>query len=252
MNDQNDHDFAGEDIKAAVANWSPNRRRFLSVAGLAVGGAVVGTTAAGCGTAQTGNSTGSGADAKGRAGAAGETLFVAGFQWGPPTSFNPFAPSPAWPTAGGQSQLIYESLLRFNLLDGSLTGGLAKEIQQPDASTFVLPLQDGTKWSDGSELTADDVAFTFDLAKQTALVLLDDLELRRQHRGHGRPDDHHQDQGRSVQPGLRQERAGGHLHRAQGVLEQGRCGQGHRRHQPDSRSDPVRSSSTRATRPRST
>ena len=86
-----------------------------------------------------------------------------------PTNYNPFAPSPAWPTAGGQSQLIYESLVRFNLLDGALSGGLAKEIQEPDANTFVLPLQDGTKWSDGSELTAEDVAFTFDLAKQTAL-----------------------------------------------------------------------------------
>ena len=33
----------------------------------------------------------------------------------------------------------------------------------------MLPLQDGTKWSDGSELTAEDVVFTFDLGKQTAL-----------------------------------------------------------------------------------
>ena len=169
MNDQNDHDFTGGDLKAAVTGWTPNRRRFLSVAGLAVGGAVVGTTAAGCGTAQTGNTTGGEGEAKGRAGAAGETLFIAGFQWGPPTSFNPFGANPAWPTGGGQSQLIYESLLRFNLLDGSLAGGLAKEVQQPDDSTIVLPLQDGTKWSDGSELTAEDVAFTFDLAKQTAL-----------------------------------------------------------------------------------
>ena len=95
MNDQNDHDFTGGDLKAAVTGWTPNRRRFLSVAGLAVGGAVVGTTAAGCGTAQTGNSTGGDGEAKGRAGAAGETLFVAGFQWGPPTSFNPFGASPA-------------------------------------------------------------------------------------------------------------------------------------------------------------
>ncbi len=169
MNDQNDLDLTGGDLKAAVTGWTPNRRRFLSVAGLAVGGAVVGTTAAGCGTAQTGNSTGGGDSAKGRAGAAGETLFIAGFQWGPPTNFNPFGANPAWPTGGGQSQLIYESLLRFNLLDGSLVGGLAKEVQQPDQSTIVLPLQDGTKWSDGSELTAEDVAFTFDLAKQTAL-----------------------------------------------------------------------------------
>ena len=81
---------------------------------------------------------------------------------------------PAWrprltlPTnvqAGNQSQFIYESLLRFNLLDGSLSPGLAKELQQPDDHTFVLPLQDGTKWSDGSDLTADDVVFTFELGK---------------------------------------------------------------------------------------
>src|SRR3712207_9001687 len=49
----------------------------------------------------------------GRPGASGDTLFVAGFQWGPPSSFNPVSATPAWPTAGGQSQLIYESLLRF-------------------------------------------------------------------------------------------------------------------------------------------
>src|SRR6476659_5582213 len=107
MNDQNDLDSTGGDLKSAVTGWSPNRRRFLSVAGLAVGGAVVGTTAAGCGTAQTGNTSG-GSEAKGRAGAAGETLFVAGFQWGAPTSFNPYSASPAFPTGGTQPELIYE------------------------------------------------------------------------------------------------------------------------------------------------
>ena len=56
-------------------------------------------------------------------------------------------------------------MLRFNLLDGSLSPGLAKELQQPDDQTFILPLQDGTKWSDGSDLTADDVVFTFELGK---------------------------------------------------------------------------------------
>ena len=55
--------------------------------------------------------------------------------------------------------------MRFNLLDGSLSAGIAKELQQPDDHTFVLPLQDGTKWSDGSDLTADDVVFTFELGK---------------------------------------------------------------------------------------
>ncbi len=51
------------------------------------------------------------------------------------------------------------------MLDGALSPGLGKELQEPDKQTIVVPLQDGTKWSDGSELTADDVAFTFGLAK---------------------------------------------------------------------------------------
>src|SRR3954465_2266896 len=146
--------------------WLASRRSFLTLGGLAVSGVVLGVGASGCGTAQTGNKGSS--TGKGRAGAAGETLFVAGFQWGPPKSFNPLAAAPDWPTnvqAGNQSQFIYETLVRFNLLDGSLSPGLAKELQQPDDHTFVLPLQDGTKWSDGSDLTAADVVFTFELGK---------------------------------------------------------------------------------------
>jgi peptide/nickel transport system substrate-binding protein len=146
--------------------WTPSRRHFLTLTGLAVGGAALGLGVSACGTAQTGSSTGG--QAKGRAGAAGETMFVAGFQWGPPKSFNPMAANPDWPTnvqAGNQSQFIYETLLRFNLLDGSLSPGIAKELQQPNDNTFVLPLQDGTKWSDGSDLTADDVVFTLSSAR---------------------------------------------------------------------------------------
>jgi peptide/nickel transport system substrate-binding protein len=159
----NDRDDSPADAGNA---WLASRRSFLTLGGLAIGGAVLGG-AAGCGTAQTGNK--SSTEGKGRAGAAGETLFVAGFQWGPPKSFNPLAASPDWPTAQGQSQLIYESLLRFNLLDGSLHPGLAKSLEQPDDNTMRLPLQEGTKWSDGSDLTADDVVFTFELGKTAAV-----------------------------------------------------------------------------------
>jgi peptide/nickel transport system substrate-binding protein len=148
--------------------WFASRRHFLALTGLAASGAVFGVGAAGCGTAQTGNKGSS--SGKGRAGAAGETLFVAGFQWGPPKSFNPLAAAPDWPTAQGQSQLIYESLLRFNLIDGSLQPGLAKELQQPDDHTLRLPLQEGTKWSDGSDLTADDVVFTYELGKTASVT----------------------------------------------------------------------------------
>ncbi|MDN5763179.1 MAG: ABC transporter substrate-binding protein, partial [Microlunatus sp.] len=131
-------------------------------------GAGVGITAAGGGAAQTGGSS-RGSATTGRAGAAGETLFVAGIQLEPPTNYNPFGASPAWPTAAGHSQLIYETLVRFNLLDGTLSPGLAKQLRQSDDLTIELPLQDGTRWSDGSELTAEDVVFTFKLGERTTL-----------------------------------------------------------------------------------
>ncbi len=129
MNDTHDHGPSPEmaDSGADWRSWNPSRRRFLTLTGLAVGGTVIGVSAAGCGTAQTGSTSGT-ASAAGRAGASGDTLFVAGFQWNPPKSFNPMAASPDWPIAGGQSQFIYESLLRFNLLDGSLQPGLAKTV----------------------------------------------------------------------------------------------------------------------------
>lgn len=162
-------DPAGEhDSNSWGTTMESSRRRFLALAGLTAGGAAVGIGAAGCGTAQTGNRPG-GTESKGRPGTSGETFFVAGFQWGPPTNFNPLGPSPAWPSTGGQIQLIYETLLRFNMLDGSLQPGLGKELVEVDAQTLEVPLQDGTKWHDGSDLTADDVVFTFELAKDNSL-----------------------------------------------------------------------------------
>ena len=171
MNDNHKHiepsmQPAGPDADWRTA-WTPSRRHFLTLTGLALGGAALGLGVSACGTAQTGSSAG---QAKGRAGAAGETMFVAGFQGGPPKSFNPNAADPDWPTDRTDMQLIYETLMRFNLLDGSLSGGLANELQQPDDHTFKLPLQDGTKWSDGSDLTADDVVFTFELAKEASVA----------------------------------------------------------------------------------
>ncbi len=147
--------------------FQPSRRRFLGVSGLALGAAAIGLGATGCGTAQTRSNSGDG-QAKGRAGAAGDTLFVF-VQSGVPTNFNPLGSTPSWPTAVGHTQLIYETLVRFNLLDGTLQPGLAKELQEPEPGVFVLPLQDGTTWSDGTELTADDAVFTFELAKTAAV-----------------------------------------------------------------------------------
>ncbi|MVA76461.1 ABC transporter substrate-binding protein [Auraticoccus sp. F435] len=150
----------GQEVPGGV--FRSSRRRFLSVAGLTASALAVGVGGSACGTAQTGGGP------TGRTGPSGDTFFVAGFQWGAPTSFNPLSASPAWPTGGGQSQLIYESLLRFNLIDGSLHPGLGTELQE-DGKTFTVPLQEGTTWSDGQPLTAEDVVFTFEIARDNAL-----------------------------------------------------------------------------------
>lgn len=106
----------------------------------------------------------------GRSGRPGETLFIAGFQWGPPNTFNPFAPQPAWPSGQDSMQLLYETLLRFNMLNGDLEPGLATELQTPDENTMVLPLQEDAKWQDGKPITADDVVYTFELAQRNPEV----------------------------------------------------------------------------------
>jgi len=160
------------DGPASPFEATTNRRRFLTVGGLAVGAVMVGGVAAGCGTANTGNGGSGGGNKAGsqaRQGAAGETFFVAGFQWDPPKAFSPLNAAPTWPAGNGQSQFIFETLVRFNMLDGSLQPGLGKELKEVDKRTLEVPLQDGTKWQDGQELTADDVKFTFDLAKKVSV-----------------------------------------------------------------------------------
>ncbi|MGH3486846.1 MAG: ABC transporter substrate-binding protein [Actinopolymorphaceae bacterium] len=139
-----------------------SRRQFLLNAALASAAAGIGgsaLTACGQGGAGGGNSTG-------RSGEEGEILFIAGFQWGPQSHFNPLGQATAWPCGQNNMQLVYETLVRFNLLTGSLEPGLGTELQEPDENTFVVPLQEGTKWQDGKPLTADDVVYTFELAKR--------------------------------------------------------------------------------------
>jgi peptide/nickel transport system substrate-binding protein len=136
----------------------PSRRQFLLYASLFGGAAATGALSA-CGP-------GEGGRAAGRAGEAGETLFVAGFQWGPPNHFNPLGQSPAWPSGEDSIQLLYESLLRYNILTGELEPGLGAELRTPDENTFVIPLQPGVRWQDGEPLTAEDVVYRFELPRR--------------------------------------------------------------------------------------
>ncbi len=95
-----------------------------------------------------------------------ETLYVNGFQWGPPNSFNPLGPVRAWPVSeGGGFNLIYETLFTYNLITGELDPRLAKTLEETDEA-FVVTLHDGTAFQDGEPLTSEDVVYTFELAKR--------------------------------------------------------------------------------------
>jgi peptide/nickel transport system substrate-binding protein len=103
-----------------------------------------------------------------------ETLYVGGFQWGPPTTFNPFTPTRAWPSNEDHEQ-IFETLFAFNLYNGELEPLLAKELQWPDPQTAVVTLHDGTKWNDGTPLTSADVVYTFELPQRVDGLYYSDL-----------------------------------------------------------------------------
>ena len=69
-----------------------------------------------------------------------------------------------------QMSLLYDTLL-WTDGDGDLLPWLAESFQSsPDHLTYTFQLRPGLKWSDGRDVTADDVAFTFEYyAKQGSL-----------------------------------------------------------------------------------
>lgn len=94
-----------------------------------------------------------------------QTVYVGGFQWGQPSSFNPLASSPDWPVHPGNSlNLFYETLLVFNTLTGEMQPQLAQSYRVlPDA--IEVTLQPTAKFSDGTRVTAEDVKYSFDLGR---------------------------------------------------------------------------------------
>jgi peptide/nickel transport system substrate-binding protein len=93
-----------------------------------------------------------------------ETLYIAGLQWQTPVNFNPLNGNPDWPGMGNHL-LTYETLFAFNQLTGNLDPLLAKTLTVVDPATMQITLQNGTMWQDGQPLTADDVVYTYGLAK---------------------------------------------------------------------------------------
>jgi peptide/nickel transport system substrate-binding protein len=93
-----------------------------------------------------------------------KTLYLAGFQWGDPNTFNPLSDWPAFPV-GGKYNLMYETLLMFNSVSGKMEGLLASSPEQTDKAISVK-LNAAARWSDGKALTSADVKYTFEIGKR--------------------------------------------------------------------------------------
>jgi len=152
--------------------FTPSRRSLLKLGGVVAGGVALAACSSKTPGATTSGSAGTlpgignnGQVGKGRTGANADTLFVAGFQWGPPTTYNPFSPTAAWPASSNVMQIVYESLLRWNILTGEIMPGLAASYKVDGTSTVTLTMQDGITFNDGSACTAKDAAFSFNIGK---------------------------------------------------------------------------------------
>ena len=60
-----------------------------------------------------------------------KTLYISGFQWGAPSSFNPLAITPAWPITGNIN-LVYQALFGYDLLSGEIKPIIGKSYRLQD------------------------------------------------------------------------------------------------------------------------
>lgn len=112
--------------------------------------------------------------------AAAGPLRVSAISTGPFTrQFNPLLSATGSLQANGYSVLdIYEQLMLENYNTGELQPWLASSYQwSPDGKSLTLHIRPNVKWSDGTPLTAADVAFTFGLVKKYAALNSQDLPL---------------------------------------------------------------------------
>jgi len=93
-----------------------------------------------------------------------ETLYVSGAAWGPASTWNPFQPGSLANTTGTIG-FVYEFLFYYDPLTATMIPWLAESGTWSDPNTYDVVLRKGLTWSDGQPLTAEDVKFTFELAK---------------------------------------------------------------------------------------
>jgi peptide/nickel transport system substrate-binding protein len=98
-----------------------------------------------------------------------ETLYYGGLQWGSVNGWNPLSDNMnnalvITQNAGGSRTLMFETLYMYNMLDNTISPLIADgDPVWNDAKTEVtVKIKSSAKWSDGTAITADDVAYTFE------------------------------------------------------------------------------------------
>lgn len=106
-------------------------------------------------------------------GKAAATFLTVGMPNGPQTeNFNPFLSTSAANSLGFK-WMIYEPLMMWNPVkpaDPSKPWLATGAEWASDFKSVKITVRDNATWSDGQKLTADDVAFTFDLIKKTKAI----------------------------------------------------------------------------------
>jgi peptide/nickel transport system substrate-binding protein len=96
-----------------------------------------------------------------------ETMYFNGQQWGPVVGWNPYSSSNNNAMAIGQQDnvrvIMFESPYLYNMLDGKSYPLLADgDYAWNDAMTEItFKIKEAAHWSDGTPVTADDVAYTW-------------------------------------------------------------------------------------------
>ena len=111
---------------------------------------------------------GSSDDSSGGAGGASDKILTIGMPNGPQQpNQNPLATGSA-SLSLGYAFAVYESLMQVNELKPTdpPTPWLAESVEwNADSTQAVITARDGVKWSDGTDFTADDIAFSIQLRK---------------------------------------------------------------------------------------
>jgi len=95
-----------------------------------------------------------------------ETLVYGGGLWAAPSNWNPLTP---WAEVTGTGGLVYETLFHYYPLTAEYQPWLAKSGKWVSDTVYEIELRKGIKWTDGQDFTADDVKFTFEIAKTNQL-----------------------------------------------------------------------------------